>query len=124
MADKLGMTDPASQTILENSTITIGPTVINFVYENTLEGSDLRELLVHRVMQQFYDSSKERILKGLGDVTAGNNTFNGEMLLRVGERMKVSRKACKLRNCSLHNDVYGEWAKKNGVAVGWGRGAW
>jgi hypothetical protein len=90
MADKLGMTDLACQTILqyrrclENSTITIGPTVINFVYENTLEGSDLRELLFHRAMQQFYDSSKEPDLKGLGDVTAGNYTFNGEMLLRVG----------------------------------------
>jgi hypothetical protein len=130
MADKLGMTDLACQTILqyrrclENSTITIGPMVINFVYENTLEGSDLRELLFHRAMQQFSDSSKEPDLKGLGDVTAGNNTFNGEMLLRVGGHIKVSRNGCKLRNCSLHDDVYGEWAKQNGVAVGWGRGAW
>jgi len=68
MADKLGMTDLARQTILqyrrcfENSTITIGPTVVNFVYEITLEGSDLRP-----------------DLKGLGDVTAGNNTFNGHI---------------------------------------------
>lgn len=86
---------------------------IEFVYSNTTERSQLRELLVNATVQRFYGYAVGDDGSVLSPLIAAHEKFGAETMRRISKHLGAGVKGCLIEDCCIHGCISREFPSED-----------